>query len=76
MISFKDYHHPKEIILQSIHWPIAYRLSYQDIEELLSERVIKVDHSTLNRWVLYFASLLEAEFHKRKRKPVGRVRLG
>ena len=75
MISFKGYRYPKEIILQAVRWYLAYSLSYRDIEELLSERGVEVDHSTLNRWVLHFAPLLEEQFHKRKRRPLGRVRL-
>ena len=74
MISFKGYSYPKEVILQAVRWYVAYCLSYRDIEELLEERGIAVDHSTINRWVLRFAPLLEAEFQKRKRRPLGRVR--
>ena len=75
MISFKGYSHPKDIILQAVRWYLAYTLSYRDIEEMLSERGIKVDHSTLNRWVLHFAPKLEAKFQKRKRRPGNRLKL-
>src|SRR4051794_25847171 len=37
----------------------AYPLSYRDIEELFLERGLEVDHSTLNRWVLAYAPLIE-----------------
>ena len=74
MISFKGFSHPKEIILQSVRWYVAYTLSYRDIEEMLAERGIAVDHSTINRWVLRFAPQLESAFQKRKRRPLGRVR--
>ncbi|MCG8311947.1 MAG: IS6 family transposase [Pseudomonadales bacterium] len=62
------------MILQAVRWYLAYTLSYRDIEEMLSERGIKVDHSTLNRWVLRFAPKLESEFQKRKRRPGNRLR--
>ncbi len=41
----------------------------------MKERGIHVDHSTLNRWALEFSPLLEKEFHKRKRRSGGRIRL-
>ncbi len=74
MISFKGYCYPKSVILQCFRWYVAYCLSYRDIEQMMKERGIDVDHSTLNRWVLKFSPLLEKEFQKRKRRPGGRVR--
>ena len=44
---------------------LAYALSYRDIEELMAERGVRVDHSTLNRWVIYYAPQLEDEFRKK-----------
>lgn len=75
MISFKGYAYPKDVILQAVRWYIAYTLSYRDIEEMLAERGVFVDHSTINRWVLNFAPKLEAEFYKRKRRAGGRLRM-
>ncbi len=71
MISFKGRHHYREIILMSIRWYLAYALSYRDIEELLLERGISVDHSTVNRWVIKYSPSLEAEFSKRHKRCVG-----
>ena len=71
MISFKGRHHSREIILMSIRWYLAYALSYRDIEELLLERGISVDHSTVNRWVIKYSPSLEAEFTKRYKHRVG-----
>ena len=71
MISFKGRHHCREIILMSIRWYLAYALSYRDIEELLLERGISVDHSTVNRWVIKYSPSLEAEFTKRYKHRVG-----
>ena len=41
----------------------------------MAERGIKVDHSTLNRWVVYYASKLEKAFHQKKKQPGSRWRL-
>ena len=71
MTSFKGRHHCREIILMSIRWYLAYALSYRDIEELLLERGISVDHSTVNRWVIKYSPSLEAEFTKRYKHRVG-----
>ena len=61
-ISFKGRHFQKDMILQSIRWYLAYSLSYRDIEELMQERGFSVDHSTINRAVLYYSPQLEAAF--------------
>ena len=52
MISFKGRHTPQSIILQCVRWYCAYSLSYRNIEEMMTERGIKIDHSSLNRWVV------------------------
>jgi len=54
-----------------VRWYVAYALSYRDVEELALERGLKVDHSTINRWVIKYAPLLEDVFHKRHKRPVG-----
>ena len=71
MISFKQRHFKKEMILMLVRWYVAYALSYRDIEELASERGLKVDHSTINRWVIHYAPQLEENFRKRYKRPVG-----
>ena len=45
---------------------VAYPICYRQLEEMMEERGVGVDHSTLNRWVLRYAPLLEHEFRKRK----------
>ena len=55
MISFKGKQFLKDIILMAVRWYLAYSLSYRDIEELLLERGLKIDHSTINRWVLEYS---------------------
>ena len=71
MISFKCRHFQKQIILKAVRWYVAYSLSYRDIEELMQERGINVDHSTINRWVIKYAPQLEFEFRKQHKKQVG-----
>jgi putative transposase len=71
MISFKWRHFQKEIILLVVRWYLSYSLSYRDIEEMMLERGMKVDHSTINRWVIYYAPLLEEEFSKNYKRKVG-----
>ncbi|NQZ68905.1 MAG: IS6 family transposase [Lentisphaeria bacterium] len=75
MISFKGRHTPKAIILQCVRWYCSYSLSYRNIEEMMLERGIKIDHSTLNRWVVHFAPKLEKAFHQLKKRPGDRWRL-
>ena len=69
-VSFKGAHFPQEIILTGVRWYIAYPLSTRHAEELMHERGVHVDHSTINRWVIKYSPQLEEAFHRRKR-PVG-----
>jgi putative transposase len=71
MISFKGAHFVKDIILTCVRWYLAYPLSYRQLEELMQEREVSVDHATIHRWVLKYTPLLEEAFHCCKR-PVGR----
>ena len=66
-LNFSGRHYPKEIILQSLRYYLAYKLSYREIEEIFAERNIHFDHSTLNRWVIKYSPQLEANFRTRKR---------
>ena len=71
MISFKWRHFQQELILLVVRWYLAYSLSYRNLEEMMLERNITVDHSTINRWVIHYAPLLENEFRKNYKRPVG-----
>src|SRR5215831_13059980 len=66
-IDFKGAHFPKEIILMGVRWYVAYPLSTRHVEELMEERGVEVDHSTINRWVIRYSPQLEEAFHRRKR---------
>jgi hypothetical protein len=45
------YRFPREVIAAAVRWYLRYGLSYRDVEELLAERGIEVDHVTIYRWV-------------------------
>lgn len=75
MINLKGRHHPQDIILQCVRWYVAYSLSYRDLEELMQERGYDVDHSTIQRWVVYYAPRLEKVFRKNKKRVGLRWRL-
>jgi len=44
MISFKGAHFPKDIILYAVFFYVRYGVSYRDLEEIMAERGVKVDH--------------------------------
>ncbi|HEX7479298.1 MAG TPA: IS6 family transposase, partial [Polyangiales bacterium] len=66
----KGYRFPTDVILQCVRWCLRFGLSYRDLEEMLEERGVFVDHTSIFRWVIRFTPLLLAAFKKRK-APVG-----
>lgn len=67
MIEFKGVHCPKFVILHAVFFYLRYAVSYRDLEEIMAERGVKVDHATLNRRVVKFAPLIAARAQARKR---------
>jgi putative transposase len=63
---FKHHRYPRVVILQAVYLKLRFSLSYRDVEELMEIRGVKVDHSTLQRWVFKFSVLIEKNMHKRK----------
>jgi transposase-like protein len=57
-VSFAGYRFPPEVILLAVRWYLRYGLSYRDVEELLAERGVDVDHVTIYRWVQRFTPLV------------------
>jgi transposase, IS6 family len=55
---FTGFRFPPEVILVAVRWYLRYGLSYRDVEELLVERGIEVDHVSVYRWVQRFTPLL------------------
>lgn len=57
-ISFKGSQYPKSVILHAVFFYVRYAVSYRDLQEILLERGIDVDHTTLNRWVVKYSPLI------------------
>ena len=67
----KRLHYPLDVILTCVRWYVSYTLSLRNLEEMMAERGIDVDHSTVHRWALKLLPVLEKAFRCRKR-PVGK----
>jgi transposase-like protein len=57
--SFKWRHFQADLILLCVRWYLRYSLSYRDLEEIMQERGLSVDHPTIYRWVQHYAPELE-----------------
>src|SRR5258708_39355002 len=57
--TFKWRHFQAEIILLCVSWYVRYRISYRDLEELMRERGLHIDTTTIYRWVQCYAPELE-----------------
>ena len=66
MIEFKGSHFERDVILWCVRWYVAYPISYRQLEEMMEERGVEVDHSTLNRWVVKYVPLLDQQFRADK----------
>src|SRR3977135_273030 len=66
MMNFKGSQFEREIILWAVRWYVAYPISYRQLEEMMGERGVAVDHSTLNRWVIKYAPEIEKQFRHRQ----------
>jgi len=67
----KRLHYPLDVMLLCVRWYVAYSLSLSGSREMMAERAIGVDHSTVHRWVIKLVPLFEKTFRKHKR-PVGK----
>jgi transposase-like protein len=56
--AFAGFRFPSDVIVVAVRWYLRFGLSYRDVEELLAERGVEVDHVTVYRWVLRFTPLL------------------
>ncbi len=65
--AFQRLHYPVDIIAQCVRWYLAYALSLRNLEEMMAERGIFVDHSTLYCWVIRLVPSLDKAFRRRKR---------
>ncbi len=63
----KRLHYPLEVMLTCVCWYVAYPLSLRHLEEMMAERGISVDHSTVHRWSLKLLPALSKVFGQRRR---------
>jgi transposase-like protein len=50
LIELKGSHFERDVILWGVRWYVAYPISYRQLEEMMQDRGVEVDHSMLNRW--------------------------
>ncbi|MGF6852938.1 IS6 family transposase [Paraburkholderia sp. CI3] len=67
----KRLHYPLDVILMCVRWYVAYPLSLRHLEQMMAERGIEVDHSTVHRWAIKLLPVMEKAFRRHKR-PVGK----
>ena len=72
MNDFKGRHFGGEIVLWAVRWYCRYAVSYRDLEAMMTERGVAVDHSTLYRWVQRFAPEMEKRLRWQWRRPRSR----
>jgi transposase-like protein len=68
--AFAGFRFPFDVIVLAVRWYLRFGLSYREVEELLTERGVEVDHVTIYRWVVRFTPLL-AEAARPCRHTVG-----
>lgn len=69
MNPFKGRHFQRDIILWSVRWYCKYGISYSELQEMLCERGVNVDHSTIYRWVQRYAPEMEKRLRWYWRNP-------
>ena len=70
--AFAGFRFPAEVIMVAVRWYLRYGPSYRDVEELLVERGVEVDHVTVHRWVQRFTPLLADAARFARHAPGGR----
>jgi IS6 family transposase len=68
--AFKGRHFESEIVLWAVRWYCRYGVSYRDLEQMMGERGVRVDHSTIYRWVQRYAPEIEKRLRWQWRPPV------
>ena len=69
MSDFKGRHFRGEIVLWAVRWYCRYGISYRDLEQMMAERGVSVDHSTIYRWVQKYAPEIEKRLRWHWRRP-------
>ena len=66
---FRGRHFRDDIIVLCVRWYLRYPLSYRDLEQMMAESGLTVDHSTIARCVLHYAPVLEQRIRPQMRRP-------
>ena len=69
MSDFKGRHFEGVIVLWAVRWYCRYGVSYRDLEQMMGERGVSVDHSTIYRWVQTYAPEIEKRLRWQWRRP-------
>lgn len=69
---FKGRHFDRSVILLRVRWYLAYNLGLRNLEAMMAERGLSVDHATIHRWTLRYALERLERFNQRKRPVTGR----
>lgn len=67
--AFRGRHFQDEVIVLCVRWYLRCSLSYRDLEEMMAERGLSVDHSTIARWVSRYAPILNERMRRYLRHP-------
>ena len=65
--AFRGFRFPAEVILWVVRWYLQFPISYRDLERMLADRGVEVDHTTMYRWVQRFAPGLEKRMRRHLR---------
>ena len=66
---FRGRHFEDVIILLCVRWYLRYSLTYRDLEEIMLERNLSIDHVTIWRWVQRYAPVLNLRIRREMRRP-------
>ena len=75
MISFKGAYYPESVIMYAVFFYVRFGVSYRDLEEIMAERGVSVDHATLNRRVVKYSPEVARVAQKRKAKTANSWRM-
>ncbi len=67
----KRWHDPLDMVLLCVRWRVAELLRLRNLEKMMAERGIKVDHSSMRRWVIELVPLFEKVLRQHQ-GPVGK----
>jgi len=66
LISFEGAQFPKSVILYAVYFYVRFPVSYRDLEEIMAERGVDLDHAPFHWWVEKYAGAIAEEAHRRK----------